>query len=122
MSSNPPRILDAHVPWASLNPDGFSNLPCPFCGSFAYETKASIVINWSEFFVVQCTACRLTRRNPMPDNAFLMDLYAEPYFEVRKYPAALIDQVGVADTDEVDQRRRRELTPASETPGLLASV
>jgi SAM-dependent methyltransferase len=46
----------------------------------------------------------------MPDSGFLTDLYAENYFNVWKYSPELIDQVGIADTDETDQRIRREKT------------
>lgn len=107
---SPVRILDAHVPWACLKTDEFVYVPCPLCGSFTYEVKASLVINWAEFFIVQCPDCRITWLNPMPDNTFLFNLYLEDYFDIRKYPIPLIDQVGIADTDETDQRKRRELT------------
>lgn len=104
------RILEAHIPWANFRPDQFMHIPCPLCGSFAYETKASLVLNWIEFLIVQCPMCKLTWRNPMPDSTFLTDLYEEEYFDVRKYPPELIDQVGIADTDEADHNIRRQKT------------
>ena len=102
------RILDARLSWANFRPEQFVYVPCTLCGSFDYETKASLVINWVEFFIVQCNNCKLTWRNPMPDTGFLRHLYAENYFDVRNYPNPLVDQVGIADTEEADQLIRRE--------------
>lgn len=104
------RILDAYIPWANLRSELCNYIPCPLCGSFAYETKATLVLNWIEFFIVQCPSCKLTWRNPLPDNIFLTDLYEEEYFEIRKYPPELRNQVGIPDNDETDQNKRREKT------------
>jgi SAM-dependent methyltransferase len=104
------KVIDVHVPWANFRSDQFIYIPCPMCGSFAYETKATLVINWIEFFIVQCPTCKVSWRNPLPDNTFLTDLYEEEYFEIRKYPQELRNQVGIPDTDEIDQNKRREKT------------
>jgi SAM-dependent methyltransferase len=106
----PERILNVQVPWANLRPDEFTHVPCPLCGAGDYRVKAALVINWSEFFIVQCPRCRVMWRNPMPDAGFLMDLYDEDYFDVRPYPPGVLLQVGIADTLDADQRRRREIT------------
>lgn len=106
----PKSILNAHIPWAELKPEHFSYVPCPICGVFDYKAKASLVINWCEFFIVQCAHCGLMWRNPMPDSGFLMDLYAEEYFNVRQYAQDLVVQVGIPDADEYDQNKRREIT------------
>ena len=48
----PPRLFQADVTWATLKPDEFQWLPCLLCGSPNHESLASLVINWSEFFIV----------------------------------------------------------------------
>ena len=106
----PNRVLTASVPWANLCPEQFRLAPCALCGSFSYETLDSVVINWSEFFLVRCPRCKLMWRNPIPDGKFLNDLYGEKYFDDSSYCPELIYQVGIADTDKADQDRRHDLT------------
>lgn len=101
---------ELQVPWARLQPEHFTHPPCPLCGTFKFETRDSLVINWSEFFLVHCTDCGLTWRTPMPDAAFLHDLYSDQYFDVRPYPQNLEHQVGIADATEDDRRRRQLIT------------
>lgn len=85
-------------------------MPCLLCGSPNYKSLASLVINWSEFFLVQCERCSLIWRNPMPDGRFLSDLYSEKYFNVAEHSPDLIYQVGIADADEKSHQMRREKT------------
>jgi SAM-dependent methyltransferase len=106
----PPRLLEADVNWAPLKPEEFQWMPCLLCGSPNYKSLASMVINWSEFFLVQCDRCNLIWRNPMPDGRFLSDLYSEKYFNVAEHSPDLIYQVGIADADEKSHQMRREKT------------
>lgn len=106
----PPRLFQADVSWATLKPDEFQWLPCFLCGSQTYTTLASMVINWSEFFLVRCDRCSLIWRTPMPDWGFLSDLYSEKYFNVAEHSPSLIYQVGIADADEKSHQMRREKT------------
>lgn len=106
----PPRLFQADVSWATLKPDQFQWLPCLLCGSPNYESLASLVINWSEFFLVKCNRCSLVWRTPMPDAGFLSDLYSEKYFNVAEHSPSLIYQVGIADADEASHQMRRERT------------
>lgn len=106
--AQPKRILDVRVPWADPQMDQLAYVPCISCGRFDYEVKASLVIGWVEFFIVQCTRCRLMWRNPLPGISFLTDLYTENYFDTSRYPPALVHQVGIADSREIDRAYRRE--------------
>lgn len=106
----PPRLFQADVTWATLKPDEFQWLPCLLCGSPNHESLASLVINWSEFFIVKCPRCGLIWRTPMPDPGFLSDLYSEKYFNVAEHSPSLIYQVGIADADEQSHLMRRERT------------
>lgn len=53
------RVFEVQVTWARLKPEEFIWTPCILCGSPHYEPLASLVINWIEFFIVQCSKCRL---------------------------------------------------------------
>ncbi len=106
----PKRILETTVDWARLKPEEFQWVPCVLCGSFEYTTLASLVINWSEFYLVRCEACDVVWRNPIPDARFLNDLYSEKYYNVATHSPALVYQVGIADWEVPDQNRRRTKT------------
>jgi SAM-dependent methyltransferase len=108
--ASPRRICDTQVSWAHLRPEQFAYVPCLLCGSFAYEPRASLVINWVEFFIVKCPRCGLMWRNPMPDPVFLHDLYAPEYFDTRRYPRSLRDQVGIPDATRGEMMRRQKRT------------
>lgn len=106
----PDRILSAKVNWAELNPREFTHSACNICGIPHSETLASIVINWAEFFLVKCTMCDLIWRNPLPGHTFLRELYSEKYFNVEEHSPEISDQVGIADTNPIDQERRNRIS------------
>lgn len=101
-------LVTVDVPWACPDPEACKFVPCPLCGQFTYNVVAFLLINAVKFFIVQCSQCRLMWRNPIPDSGFLADLYREEYYEVRKYPRALFDQVGIADAADTDHLARRQ--------------
>jgi len=108
--SIPKRVLCTEVPWVKkFNPKGFVYVPCNICGTFHFETLASIVINIFEFFIVQCPNCSLIWRNPLPDETFLNELYSDQYYKVKEYAPNITSQVGIADSEEVDVKRRDEI-------------
>ena len=104
------RICEAQVHWAHLKAEQLIWTSCILCGSPNYETLGALVINWIEFFLVQCPTCRLIWRNPLPDPGFLKDLYSEFYYRVAKDSPSLVYQVGIADCERSDQEKRREIT------------
>ena len=108
----PHRLLNVRIPWADFQPERFTELPCVLCGSRTYEIKASIVINWIEFHLVQCSKCSLIWRTPLPDAAFLNNLYSEAYYNVKEHCPGLEYQVGIADTHPADQEIRRNKSNA----------
>lgn len=103
----PKRIGNFRVSWADFNPERFWYPPCLLCGSPNYSQLASLVINWSEFFIVECSTCHLIWRTPFPDSAFLNSLYSERYYEVDTHSPEIACQVGIADSEPADQRRRK---------------
>ncbi len=103
----PKRLFDLRVTWADFRPDEFQYIPCLLCGTFDYVVLTSIVINWAEFYIVQCPHCRVIWRNPIPDSSFLNNLYSEHYYNVKEHSPDLIYQVGIADSHGADQDMRR---------------
>jgi SAM-dependent methyltransferase len=100
-----PSTIRIKIPWAPLNPSQFHYLPCPICGTFQYSVIKSLVINFSEFFIVICSQCGMKWRNPIPDEEFLVDLYGPRYFEGR-YDGILNKQVGIGDSTDQDKQMR----------------
>jgi SAM-dependent methyltransferase len=103
----PERLFEHRVPWADLQPEKFVDLSCALCGSRNYDVQASIVINWIEFHIVQCSNCSLVWRTPLPDDKFLDDLYSDAYYNVKEHSPDLEYQVGIADSHPADQESRR---------------
>jgi len=103
------RLFEAQIEWANLKADECIWIPCMMCGSPTYEAQASLTINWVEFFVVKCSSCGLTWRNPMPNPEFLASLYSDHYYNVLEHAPDLIYQVGIADYKNEDQNRRSEI-------------
>lgn len=101
------RLCDVQIPWARLRPEGFQWVPCSICGRFSDATIASVVINQVEFFLVRCLDCDIVWRNPIPDAAFLDDLYADEYYKVDE---SLKFQVGIADSTEQHAVDRQNAT------------
>ena len=104
----PIRLFQAEVSWADLKPEEFLYVPCNVCGSFDFKSLASLIINWCEFFLVQCKECGLIWRNPLPGRTFSYSLYSPQYFNVAKQPAVFTDvesqhHVGVARSKLEDQ-------------------
>lgn len=109
-SQLPPRLLEAAVSWADLDPSRFSYPVCLICGSSQLIAIGSLVINRVEFFIVRCSTCQVAFRTPIPDPHFLSALYAAPYYDVAAHAPDLVYQVGIPDTAATDQQRRRAIT------------
>lgn len=106
----PPRLLDATVGWARLNPGEFVSVPCNICGSFEYETIGSILINSFEFFLVRCRQCDIAWRNPLPGQTFYYELYSEHYYCVEDHAPQLADQVGISDSTPETRSFREQIS------------
>jgi len=118
----PIRFFQADVSWADLKSEEFLYVPCNICGSFDFKALASLIINWGEFFLVQCKECGLIWRNPLPGRTFSYSLYSPEYFNVAKQSTAftdveslhhvgiagskLEDHVGIADVRPQDREFR----------------
>ncbi len=108
--ASPPRLLDISIPWASLNQHELRHAPCNVCGTFDFRPIASLVMNSTESFLVECPTCELIWRNPLPGAGFLDQLYGPEYYAVSdKYPQ-LAGQVGIADTASTDREFRDNIS------------
>lgn len=110
MTMLPPRILCAQIDWAQLEPRELTYPVCNICGTCAHETLASLVINWTEFFLVRCARCGLIWRTPLPGPTFSRTLYSEKYYRAQEYPPELRDQVGIADTEATAREFRDKIS------------
>ena len=102
-TGQPKRLLEEEVPWATLRPEEFRDVPCNICGSSDFTIRASLAINKIEFLLVECENCALIWRNPLPGETFISSLYTKDYYRA---PSALRDHVGIADTEPTDKQFR----------------
>lgn len=105
----PKRLVSVTVPWAQLKEEEFVHIPCVLCGTFQFDAIASLVINWTEFFLVQCRNCGLIWRDPLPNQGFLQDLYSDEYYSIANHSPDILYQVGIADSKEEHQAERRRI-------------
>jgi SAM-dependent methyltransferase len=96
-------LLDVNIPW--LGPWSLgAHVPCQLCGTFRYYSIGQIIINDRIFFLVHCRDCGLIWKNPMPDEAFLCDLYKPEYFSQDR--GDLHFHVGISDGTPEEHARR----------------